>query len=117
MTYLDRGLALLLLLGAVFHTYGTLALLPAGSEVWVWSLGAALAAFLVAVLNLLRPARSGDKVLVGLTAFASFAWALVAFGFGKAIGNIMDPRVIWHYVCGLGLGFMSLRALATAPKG
>lgn len=105
--------ACLLLIGAILHSYDTITLLSAGSETQVWSHGAALAAALIAVLNLLCRNRDDDRALWLTTAVASLLWACVALGFGHAIGNIADPRVIWHAVCGValaGIGFAHLRA-------
>ncbi len=111
MKYLDKALCTLLFLGATLHVFGTLTSYAAFTEVWVWSLGSSLAAGLIAVLNWLRPARARDRVLIAVIVVASLLWVAVDLGFGVAIGNVADPRVIWHAVCGLGLAGFGLAAL------
>lgn len=107
----DAIFALLLLIGALLHSYGTLTGYEAGSEVFVWSLAGSLAAALIAVLNLMRRQRDGDKTLAAVCLVASLAWAAVAAGFGAAIGDVLDPRALWHIIAALGLAAFSLRSL------
>jgi hypothetical protein len=111
MKYLDKTLCALLLLGSVLHVFGTLTTYAAFTEVWVWSLGSSLAAGLIAILNWLRAARANDRVLVAVIMVASLLWVAVDLGFGTAIGNVADFRVIWHAACGLGLAGFGVAAL------
>ncbi|HWK64316.1 MAG TPA: hypothetical protein VNS34_05210 [Rhizobiaceae bacterium] len=108
---IDGIFAILLLIGALLHAYGTVTSYPAGSEVFVWSLAASLAAGLIAVLNLLRRERPGDRALAVICLAASLTWAAVAFAFGEAIGNVVDPRVLWHAIAALALALFSLKSL------
>ena len=82
---IDGIFAILLLIGALLHGYGTITSYPAGSEVFVWSLAASLAAGLIATLNLLRRERPRDHALAVICLVASLAWAAVALAFGAAI--------------------------------
>lgn len=113
---IDGIFAVLLLIGALLHGYGTTTSYPAGSEVLVWSLAASLAAGLIAILNLLRRERPGDRALAGICLAASLAWAGVALAFGRAIGNVVDPRVLWHVIAALALAMFSLRSLTSRPR-
>jgi len=108
---IDGIFALLLLIGAVLHGYGTVTGYQAGTEVFVWSLAGSLAAALIAVLNLLRRERRGDRALALICLVASLAWVAVALGFGAAIGNLLDPRVLWHAIAAAVLAVFSLRSL------
>lgn len=108
---LDGIFALLLLIGALLHGYGTITGYEPGTEVFVWSLSGSLAAALIAVLNLLRRERRGDRVLALICLVACLAWAAIALGFGAAIGNVLDPRVLWHIIAALALAVFSLKSL------
>lgn len=108
---IDGIFAILLLVGALLHGYGTITSYPAGSEVFVWSLAGSLAAGLIAILNLLRRERPGDWALAVICLVASLAWAAVALAFGGAIGNVVDLRVLWHVIAALALAMFSLRSL------
>jgi hypothetical protein len=107
----DTIFGILLLIGAILHGYGTFIGYPAGSEVFVWSLAGSLAAGLIAVLNLLRSRRPADRPLAWICLVSSLCWVGVALAFGSAIGNVVDPRVLWHAVAALVLGGFSLRTL------
>lgn len=65
---------------------------------FIWSLGSSLAAELLATLNIVRAGRPDDKTLAVITAIGTACWALVAFGFGKSIGNVLDPRPLGHVI-------------------
>ena len=92
-----RGLAVLLLVGAGLHAWGsTIAFKPRTSE-RAWSLGsAAFATFLAALAWQL--AGRDDPALHWLVAGGCVAWALTVGAFGRAIGKMTDPRVIYHLV-------------------
>jgi hypothetical protein len=112
MKMLDRFFAGLLLFGAAGHTAGTLAFYTWPSEIFVWSLGASLAAFLLGAINLLRANRLNDPALARRTcAIGSLAWLGLAMAFGVVIGNIADPRVLIHAIAAAGLTAFSMRSL------
>ncbi|MEP9371792.1 hypothetical protein [Mesorhizobium sp. KR1-2] len=111
MRTVDTIFGVLLLIGAILHSYGTFIGYPLGSEVFVWSLAGSLAAGLIAVLNILRSRRPGDRALAWICLVSSLCWAGVALAFGRAIGNVVDPRVLWHAVAALVLAGFSLRTL------
>jgi membrane protein DedA with SNARE-associated domain len=108
---IDGIFALLLLIGALLHGYGTITGYEPGTEVFVWSLSGTLAAALIAVLNLLRRERRGDRALALICLVACLIWAALALGFGAAIGNVLDPRVLWHAIAALALAAFSLKSL------
>lgn len=68
----DGIFAILLLIGALLHSYGTVTHYPAGSEMFVWSMGGSLAAGLIAVLNLLRRERLERRASFGRAKDALF---------------------------------------------
>jgi len=111
MTRLDRFFAGLLLFGATGHTAGTLAFYTWPSEIFVWSLGASLAAFLLGAINLLRTNRLNDLALAWTCAIGALAWLAIAVAFGVVIGEIADPRVLIHAIAAVGLLVMSLRTV------
>ena len=81
----------------------------------VWALSGSLAALLVAALNLMRVNRPGDGSLAWVAAAGSIAWALVAIGFGASVGNVFDPRALYHTIAGAALAAFSIRT-ATARR-
>jgi len=115
---IDRIFGVLLLIGACLHAFGALRAYPLGSEGLVWSLAGTLAAGLVAVLNLVRAGRPADHTLAWITFVGSLAWVAIAIAFGAAIGNVLDPRVLWHAIAALVLAGFSLRTLVnqTIPR-
>jgi hypothetical protein len=110
--YLDRFFGGLLALSAAGHTAGTLAFYQWPSEIFVWSLGASLAAFLLAAINLLRVNRPTDRALAWVCLAGSLGWLTLVIAFGVVIGQLLDPRVLMHGVAAAGLVAMSVRMLA-----
>ena len=106
---IDQIFAGLLLIGAILHAFGSVANYPKGSQIMVWALSGSLAAGLLAVLNLVRAGRPADHTLAWITFFGSLCWVAIAIGFGAAIGNVYDPRPLWHAVSAFALAVFSLR--------
>jgi hypothetical protein len=100
---IDRIFGWLLVLGSCGHAVGTIMWTQPMSGIFIWSLGSSLAAALLGVLNIVRAGRPEDKTLAVITAIGSACWALLAFGFGKSIGNVLDPRALGHMVNALVL--------------
>lgn len=98
-----RGLAALLLVGAGLHAWGSLLAFPARSPSRVWALGSAGFATLLAVLGWLVAGRD-DPTLALVVAIGCLGWVVTVAAFGRAIGTLTDPRVIYHLVVGAGLG-------------
>jgi hypothetical protein len=106
----------LLLVGAAFHVYGSISTYPVGSEALVWALSGSLASALLAILNLVRAGRPDDKTLAWITFASCLCWAGIAVAFGSAIGNIADPRALWHAISALGLAAFSFRTAVSATR-
>jgi uncharacterized membrane protein YbjE (DUF340 family) len=81
------------------------------SGIFIWSLGSSLAAALLGTLNVVRAGRPDDKTLAILTAVGSACWALLALAFGKSIGNLEDPRAVFHALVSLILLIFSVGTL------
>jgi hypothetical protein len=111
---LDRLFAVLLLLGAAGHTAGTFVFYRWPTEIFVWSLGASLAAILLGVINLLRVNRPADTALAWTCLGGVLAWLALVIAFGAVEGNLLDPRVVMHAVAAIGLAAMSARTLMRA---
>lgn len=109
MKTIDRVFGWLLVLGAILHSVGSFVALRSNPGVLVWALSGSLAALLVAALNLMRVNRPGDRTLAWVSAAGSIAWTLVAIGFGASIGNVLDPRAMYHAVAGAVLAVFSVR--------
>lgn len=112
----DRIFGGLLVLAACGHSVGTILWTQPMSGIFVWSLGSSLAALLVATLNIVRAGRPDDKPLAVITLIGTGCWALVAFGFGKSIGNIFDPRALVHMVISIVLVIFSAFTLWGRPN-
>jgi hypothetical protein len=108
---IDRIFGYLLILGACGHTIGTFMWTQPMSGIFVWSLGSSLAAALLGTLNVVRAGRPDDKTLAIITAAGSASWALVALAFGKSIGNLQDPRAVFHALVSLILVIFSVATL------
>jgi hypothetical protein len=104
---IDRIFGWLLVLASCGHTVGTLMWTQPMSGIFIWSLGSSLAAALLGVLNIVRAGRPDDKTLATITAVGTACWALVALGFGKSIGNVLDPRVVSHVLISVVLVIFS----------
>jgi hypothetical protein len=105
----DRTFGGLLFLGSLLHAGGSLSHYAAGTPELVWALSGSLAGGLTAAINLIRCERPQDFTLAWVALTASLAWFAVATGFGASIGNLFDPRVLWHAICALALVGFSLR--------
>ena len=108
---IDRIFGWLLVVGACGHTVGTFLWTPFMSDIFIWSLGGALAARLLAAFNLVRASRAPDRTLAIITAVGSACWALLALGFGMTIHNVLDPRPLMHCLTSTGLVFFSIRTI------
>ena len=108
---IDRIFGWLLVLGSCGHTAGTLMWTQPMSGIFIWSLGSALAAALLGVLNIVRAGRPDDKTLAVITVIGTTCWALIAFAFGKSIGNLLDPRVVTHMLTAIVLVVFSALTL------
>jgi hypothetical protein len=111
---IDRTFGWLLILGACGHTVGTLLWTQFMSGIFIWSMGGALAAALLGVLNVVRAGRPDDKTLAVITAVGTGCWALLALGFGKSIGNLLDPRALSHALISVVLVIFSVITLRRA---
>ena len=103
----DRIFGWLLVLASCGHTVGTFLWTQPMSGIFIWSLGSSLAAGLLATLNIVRAGRADDKTLAVITAIGTACWALVAFAFGKSIGNVLDPRPLGHVIISIVLVIFS----------
>jgi hypothetical protein len=109
MKTIDRVFGWLLVVGAILHSIGSLVALRGNPGVLVWALSGSLAALLVAALNLMRVNRPADRTLAWVCAAGSIAWTLVAIGFGASVGNVLDPRALYHTIAGAALAVFSVR--------
>jgi hypothetical protein len=109
MKTLDRVFGVLLLVGSVLHSYGSISSYKFGTQELVWALSGSLAGGLTAVVNLVRSGRPEDMTLAWVAFVACIGWFAVAIGYGAAIGNLVDPRVLWHAISALALAAFSLR--------
>jgi hypothetical protein len=106
---LEYGLCALLALGGAGHLAGTFAGYEPGTETFAWSLSASAFVFTLVALHLLRLGRPGDWPLALTASVATLAWAAVALMFGRAIGDVLDPRVLIHVAVSLLLAALALR--------
>ena len=116
MKIADRVFGYLLILGAVGHTIGTILWVPAMSQLFIWSLGSAVAAFVLGALNILRAGRPDDRPLAAITVVGTFAWMLVALAFGISIHRVLDPRPLSHIIISLFLVLFGIRSLTPARQ-
>lgn len=116
MKVIDRVFGCLLILGALGHTIGTILWTTPMSGIFVWSLGAALAAFILGALNIVRAGRPGDRAVAAIATVGTFLWMVLALTFGISIHHIADPRPLSHIVISLVLVLFGIRSLTLAPQ-
>ena len=116
MKLADRIFACVLILGGVGHSIGSCIYFKTEPMTLLWALNASVLSFLVAGINLLRVQRPGDRALAWICCAASLAPAVSAIAMGFLIGNLLDFRVLWHVICGLGLAAFSVRTALAAKK-
>jgi hypothetical protein len=81
------------------------------SDVFVWSLGASIAGFLLGALNLVRAGRPADKTLAYITVVGTLLWAMLAVTFGVSIGHVFDSRVVINVVISAALIAFGMRTI------
>jgi hypothetical protein len=107
---IDRGLGILLLIGAGAHTFGAIKLYGSNlNELWL-ALCVTLLIVLLGTLNLVRSRRGYDHVFARITVAATASWLGATVALGAITGNFLDPRVIVNIVVCTGLIIIGLRS-------
>ena len=116
MKTVDRIFGVLLILASAGHTAGTLLWLPAMTGMWVWSLGAALAGYVLGSLNIVRAGRTNDRTVAIIALLGTACWALVALSFNYSIHNMLDPRGLGHFIISVILVGFGVRTLMRSSR-
>ena len=116
MKTLDRVLSVLLILGGIGHTAGTLIGYKDKPELMLWSLCTSLFVFLLGAVNFLRASRAGDRSLGWITVIFNLAWFVACLEFGHIIGKMGDFRVIGFSVITLVLSGLSVRSMGARER-
>ena len=74
MVWIDRILAILLILGGVGHSFGSYFAFKNNELELLWALCASLFVFLLGALNLLRTRRPGDAALAWICLIGCLCW-------------------------------------------
>ena len=106
---LDRTLAMLLSLGAIGHTFGSIMALRGHPAQLLWALCASVLIVLISAINLLRTWRPGDRLLAWLAAMGALCWLVVSVAFGVIVNNITDLRVVVFVILSVGLIIFSVK--------
>ena len=106
---LDRTLAVLLSLGAIGHTFGSIAAFHDHPVTLLWALCTSALIVLISAINLLRTWRPGDRLLACLAAMATLCWLVVSVVFGVIVNNLFDFRVVVFVIVSVGLIIFSVR--------
>jgi hypothetical protein len=109
LKYLDRALAILLSLGAIGHTFGSIAAFRAHPIQLLWALCASVLIVLISAINLLRTWRPGDRLLACLAAMGTLCWLVASVAFGVIINNLTDLRVVVFAILSMGLIIFSAK--------
>ena len=117
MRALDRVFGCLLFLGGIGHAFGSYQTYSGEPMHLLWALSASFAVFLLAAINLLRTARTGDRVLAWISFAGCLVWLGFVFWFGRLIGNVFDFRPLVNAILTLVLAFFSLRSALYAADG
>jgi hypothetical protein len=105
---LDRALSIVLLLGALGHTLGSVRFYAGEPLTLLWALCASLLLVLIAAVNLLRTARPLDRALAWVSVAATASWLGVSVAFALVTGKPFDPRVVIFVALSLGLIVLGL---------
>ena len=111
MKVVDRILGVLLILGGLGHTAGSLQGYKSDQMMLLWSLCASLFIFLLAGANLVRAGRPRDAALAWLCLGGGLCHIATSLRFGMLIGNVFDFRPMIFIVITLGLCGMCVRTL------
>jgi hypothetical protein len=114
-TAIDKTFGWLLVLGGLLHGAGTFKAYEVGSSPFVWSLAASFAAILLATINLMRLNRERDVMLARVCLVGCLGWIVIALMFNRSIGNLVDPRGLYHAIVGLVLAWFSFQSVMKAP--
>ena len=110
----DRVFAVLLILGSIGHTFGSIKAFGNTPHELLWALCAGVLVALLGVLNLLRSWRPGDAALAWIVCAGTACWLAASIAFGLIIGKPFDLRVIVFVILSAGL---ILFGLNTALNG
>ncbi len=111
LRYVDRGLSVLLIVGAGLHTLGVMKFYRGQPHPLFWALCETLLVLLLAAVNLLRTDRPSDRGLAWVATIASATYIGVSLGFGNLVGNLLDVRVLIFGLISLGLTLFGLRTI------
>lgn len=100
---LDQALSVLLMLGAVGHTFGSFKTYGAQPIVLLWALSASVLCVLLGAINLLRANRPQDSALAWICVGGLLCWLATTVTFGRLIGNLLDLRIVIFAVISVGL--------------
>jgi hypothetical protein len=107
--YLDRTLAVLLMLGAVGHTLGSFKTYGDQPIVLLWALCASVLVVLLGAINLLRVSRPTDAALAWICVGGMVCWLACTLAFGHLIGSLADFRIVIFSVLSIGMIFFGVR--------
>lgn len=116
MKVVDRVFCCLLILGGVGHSLGSFKAYGAKPDELLWSLCGSLFIFLLGIVNLVRAGRDGDRALGWITLVFNLCWLAAVIQFGRVIGNMADPRLIFFLIVMLVVLAMSVRSIRAEHK-
>ncbi|MCD2171698.1 hypothetical protein [Rhizobium sp. C4] len=106
----------ILMIGALLHGYGSFLAFPDRGPALVWSLGSSAFAIFLAAICVLCAYRTTDRALAAVCLAGCLAWVAVVIAFGLSIGNVVDPRVLYHAVTGLVLAGLALSSIVASGR-
>jgi hypothetical protein len=115
----DRVFGVLLILATCGHIGGTLVWLPAMSDIWIWSLGAALCGLVLGALNLVRAGRRHDRAVALIATLGTVGWFCISLWVGISMHHVLDPRPLSHMIISavlIAFGMRSLMSTSTVEK-
>lgn len=110
MKSLERGLGILLILGAGGHLLGSIAAYRNSPITLLWAVAASVLVALLGVLNLLRINRPADRSLAWVVAAGCASWTAIAIGLGLVIHDVTNPRVVANVVLALAVTGTAVRS-------
>jgi hypothetical protein len=106
---IDRTLGALLAIGGLWQAWSSFTTFVFLSPMLVWAWSGAVAAVLVAALNLLRVGRPNDRPLAWVSFAGCLLWLLIVVLFAATLFDPLDVRPPYHGLITAALAGFSLR--------
>jgi len=114
MKLIDRVFGCLMFLGGIGHGFGSYMAYKNDHITLLWAWSTSFAVFLLAMVNLLRAGRDGDRPLAWISLAGCLVWTGFVVWFAELLGNPLDFRPLINLIIAVALAGFSTRSLLRA---